>query len=52
MVNPESSADITMFWLKQLSVVFVLNFYFLNESFRKATNGTLNIKHTEKAGPL
>ncbi len=52
MQNAESTADITMFWLEQFSIVFVLNFYFLNISFGKASDRTLHIKHAQKPGAL
>ena len=52
MVNSKGSADITMFRLKEFSVFFVLNFYFLDVSFSEASNWTFDIKHAQKSSAL
>ena len=52
MQNAESAADITMFWLEQLSIVIVLNLHFLNVSFGEASNRALHVEHAQQTGAL
>ena len=52
MQNAESAADITMFWLEQLSIIFVLNLHFLNVSFGEASNRALHVEHAQQTGAL